>query len=309
MAYGSPDFRKLFCIVCTNVIIANEKAHWGLSRLHIGPARAFFQKSKFPFILSITERPGHARQLAAEAAAQKAEAIIVLGGDGTVNEVINGILTSGCQSIPPIGIIPCGSSNDLSKCLGIPQRLQQACRTIMNGKTKYVDIGRAGTEYFCVASSLGLLTNIAAESIHIKGLSGSRRYMAAALKVIAKMPSGWEMNIKADDRTFQGVYGVLLISNTPRFGGMTLAPGAKCDDGILDCVLVEMMGKRQALQMMFLAMRGALARHPKVTVFQAKSLSARMEPAAMLNNDGEVVPGSFSEIDYSILPQKLQVIC
>ena len=300
---------ELFCIVCTNVIIANEKAHWGLSRLRIGKARNFFNKHKFPFSLFVTERSGSARELAAEAAVQKADKIIVLGGDGTVNEVINGILTSGCTQPPPVGIVPCGSSNDFSKSLGIPQQLHQACRTIINGKTKYVDIGRAGTHYFCVASSLGLLTNIAIESIRMKGLSGSRRYMAAALKVIGKITAGWEMNISADDKIFQGVYGVLLVNNTPRFGGMTLAPGARCDDGVLDCMLVEMMNKRQALRMMFLATGRALARHPKVAIFRTKSLSVRLEPPALLNNDGETYPDSFSEIDYRILPRKLQIIC
>jgi len=74
--------------------------------------------------LFTTERPGHAQELAATATAQKANTIIVLGGDGTVNEAINGVLASGCRQIPHIGIIPSGSSNDFSKSLGIPQRLR-----------------------------------------------------------------------------------------------------------------------------------------------------------------------------------------
>jgi len=174
----------------TNVIIANERAYWGLSRSRIRRALAFFDKHKYPFSLFKTDHPGHARELAAEAAAQNAGTIIVMGGDGTLNEVINGVLTSQCKQMPRIGIVPSGSSNDFSKTLGIGQRLQQACRIIINGKTRCVDIGQAGSHYFCIASCLGLFSNIAAESVRIKGLSGSVRYLAAAMKVVVQMNSG-----------------------------------------------------------------------------------------------------------------------
>ena len=293
----------------TNIIIANEKAHWRASRLRVRQAQIFFHEHKFPFSLFTTAHPGHARDLAAKATTQKADTIIVLGGDGTLNEVINGALMSGCRQLPRIGIIPSGSSNDFSKSLGIPQQLQQACRTIMNGKTKYVDIGQAGPHYFCMASSLGLFANIAAESIHMKGLSGSMRYIAAALKVIRKMSYGWEMNIRTDERSFSGTYGVLLVSNTGRFGGLTLNPDARPDDGIFDCLLIEMPTKREALYLISLTLRKALLGHKKVSAFKAKSLSISLSRLALLSNDGEVYPSPFKNIDYRILPRKLQIIC
>lgn len=295
--------------MCTNIIIANERAQWGLSRLRIRQAETFFHKHKFAFSSFTTDHRGHARELAAEATTQKVDTIVVLGGDGTINEVINGILAPGCHQIPRIGIIPSGSSNDFSKSLGIPQQLQKACWTIMNGRTKYVDVGQADRHYFCVASSLGLLADISAESIHMKGLSGSLRYIAAALSVIRKMASGWEMSIMADGRMFRGTYGVLLVSNTPRFGGLTLIPGARPDDGVLDCLIVEMPKKWEALSLIALSLRKALTRHEKVTKFQAESLSVSVNPPAPLSNDGEVYPNPFDAVDYRILPRKLQIIC
>lgn len=292
-----------------NIIIANKKARWGLSRLRIRQAETFFHKHKFVFSSFATNHRGHARELAAEATAQKVDTIVVVGGDGTVNEVINGILAPGCHHIPRIGIIPSGSSNDFSKSLGIPQQLQKACWTIIKGRTKYVDVGQAGRHYFCMASSLGLFAEISAESIRMKGLSGSLRYIAAALSVIRKMASGWEMSIRADGRIFRGTYGVLLVSNTPRFGGLTLIPGARPDDGLLDCLIIEMPKKREALSLIALCLRKALTRHKKVTSFQAESLSVSLHPPAPLSNDGEVYPNPFSAVDYCILPRKLQIIC
>ena len=293
----------------TNIIIANTKARWGLNRSRVRRAETFLHKHKFAFSSFTTDYPGHARKIAVQAAIQKVDSIVVLGGDGTLNEVINGVLTAGCSRIPRIGIIPSGSSNDFSKSLGLPQQLQKACRTIINGRTKLVDIGRAGEYFFCMASSVGLFASVCAESCRMKGLSGSLRYIAAALCVIRKMSSGWEMNIKADGRIFRGTYGVLLVSNTPRYGGLFFTPRARADDGLFDCLIIEMPGKLEALSLIPWVLRKALTSHKKVTMFRAKSLSVSLSPSAPLSNDGEVYPNLFTTVDYKILPQKIQIIC
>jgi len=293
----------------TNIIIANTKARWGLNRSRVRRAEAFLDKNKFTFSSYTTDYPGHAREIAARAAIQKVDTIVVLGGDGTLNEVINGVLSVGCQQIPRIGIIPSGSSNDFSKSLGLPQQLHKACRTIINGKTRYVDIGQVGGYYFCMASSVGLFAAVCAESYRMKGLNGSLRYIAAALCIIRKMSSGWEMNIKTGERIFRGTYGTLLVSNTPRYGGLTFIPEARPDDGLLDCMLIEMPKKLEALSLIPLVLRKALVSHNKVTMFRTESLSVSLTPSAPLSNDGEVYPNLFSSVDYKILPQKLQIFC
>jgi diacylglycerol kinase (ATP) len=295
--------------MCANVIIANERARWGSSRARIRRAETFFHKHTFAYSVFRTEHPGHARELAAEVTAQKAERIIVLGGDGTVNEVVNGILESKCRHIPRVGIIPSGCSNDFSKSLGIPQQLREACRTVMNGKVKYVDVGQAGRHYFCMASAVGLFADVSAESVRMRRLSGSVRYIAAALGVIRKMTSGWQMDIRADERRFRGTYGVLLVSNTSRFGGLTFMPGAKPDDGVLDCLLIGMPKKLEALSLIPVVLRKGLVHHKKVTAFQAKTLSVSLDHGTLLSNDGEVYPNRFENIDYRIFPGKLQIIC
>ena len=293
----------------TNVIIANQRANWGQSQSRIRHVLGFLSEHKFPFSLFTTEHTGHARELAINATAQNAKTIIVLGGDGTVNEVINGVLITSCERMPAVGIIPLGSSNDFSKSLAIPQRLRHACERIINGKTRDIDVGQAGSHFFCMASCIGLFSKIAAQSTRLRGMKGSLRYMAAALKVIRQMPAGWEMSIKTDQETFQGVYGNLLVSNTPRFGGLTMIADAKPDDGILDCMLIEMPNKRQAMNLVVLAARRGLEGHKNVTLFKAKSLSISLDRPALLCNDGEVHTDPVTEIDYRVLGGKLQIIC
>ncbi len=292
-----------------NLIIVNQRARWGRSRHKIHRSQRILSQQGFPFSPVTTDHPGHACELARKACAQNVDTIIVLGGDGTVNEVVNGILTSECHHLPALGIIPAGSSNDFSRSLGIPQTLRQACQTVVRGKTRQIDVGQVGRHYFCMASCVGLLADIAATSMDMRGLLGSIRYIAAALKVIRTMSMGWDIRIKADQHDRARTCAALLVSNTERFGGLTMMPQAKPDDGLLDCLLVEMVSKREALGLVPLALRQALERHPKVTRFQARSLSLSLDRPTRLCNDGEVYGESFQEIEYRLLPQKLGVIC
>jgi diacylglycerol kinase (ATP) len=247
--------------------------------------------------------------LAAAAVAQRADTIIVVGGDGTLNEVINGLLTSGQDRLPRIGIIPAGSSNDFSKSVGIPQRVQEACETVIHGTTADVDIGQAGPHYFCSASCLGYFAEVAARSLRMTKLRGSLRYITPAFGVIRQMGNGWAMTVRTAARTFQGRYAVLLVSNAPRFGGLTMVPGARPDDGLLDCLLIEMAGKWEALQLIPLVYCKALERHRKVTRFQTEFLSVTLNPPSQLCNDGEMYSDPVQNIDYRVLPRRLRIVC
>ncbi len=129
----------------SNTVIVNERANWGSGRRKAHEATDSLQKSGFALSLCPAEYPGHARELAAAAVSQNADTIVVVGGDGTVNEVINGLLTTGQEQLPRIGIVPAGSSNDFSKSVGIPQCVWEACRTIVSGRTRDIDVGQAGS--------------------------------------------------------------------------------------------------------------------------------------------------------------------
>jgi len=292
-----------------NVLIANKNARWGLSRKKIRRVLTFFRANGMAFSFVRTQHPDHARQLAAEAAAGGVRTIIVVGGDGTINEVVNSVVSTDCCEAPRIAIVPTGSSNDFSKSLNIPQQPEAACRRILRGETRELDVGLAGTHHFIMASTIGLLATIAQESTKLTGLSGARRYITAALKVIARMPAPWQMTIESDSDSFAGPYSGLLVSNVSRFGGLPFAPGARPDDGLLDCLLVGPVSKAQAIRLVPWVLRGALARHPKITAFRTKSLRVRLDRPAPVNNDGEVRQQQFDRLDYQLLRRRLQFIC
>jgi len=292
----------------SSIIIVNEKANWGSGRHKVRQMMVFLDKQGLPSSVLTTQYPGHARELAA-GAAQGIDTVIVIGGDGTVNEVVNGLLTSNQDNRPCLGIIPAGSSNDFSKSLGIPQHLQGACEVIVKGRVREVDVGRAGSHYFCSASCLGYFAEVAARSLEMKRLRGSLRYVVPALGVIRKMTEGWEMTVKADDRVFHGEYAVLLVGNAPRFGGLTMLPGARPDDGALDCLLIEMASKWEALHLIPLLYRKALERHQKVTRFRAATLSVTLHRPSQVCNDGEMAASPVQSIDYRVLSRGIRVLC
>ncbi len=293
----------------TNIVIVNERANWGRCGSKLRKVTDLFRRQGFPFCLTTSQGPQHAGELAASAAADHADTVVIVGGDGTINEVVNGLFASGCSHVPRIGIIPLGSSNDFSKSLGIPQGLAQACQTVTCGMVRGVDIGRVGSQYFCSASCLGYFAEIAARSLEMRRLGGSLRYTLPALSVIREMASGWQMDIRTDSAVFRGTYAVLLVGNAPRFGGLTMLPGARFNDGVFDCLLIEMASKWEALHLIPLVYGKALERHKRVIRFQTRTLTVSLSSASRLCNDGEVHPTPFRQLEYTVLPQRLPVLC
>ncbi len=293
----------------SNVVIVNERACWGRCGSKVQKITELLRRQRFPFRLATSNAPRHAEELAAAAAADHADTVVIAGGDGTINEVVNGFLASGCDHVPRIGIIPLGSSNDFSKSLGIPQDLSQACQTIMSGTVRGVDVGRVGAHYFCSASCLGYFAEIAARSLQMRRFGGSLRYTLPALGVIREMASGWQMNVRTDHGVLHGTYAVLLVGNVSRFGGLTMLPGARFNDGQLDCLLIEMGSKWEAVRLIPLVYRKALERHKRVVRFQTGALSVSLSHPSRLCNDGEVYPTAFHQLEYTVLPQRLPVIC
>jgi len=179
----------------------------------------------------------------------------------------------------------------------------------MCGTTRCIDVGRVGSHYFCSASCLGYFAEIAAKSLQMRRFGGSLRYTLPALAVIREMASGWQMNVRTDDGVFCGTYAVLLVGNAPRFGGLTMLPGARFNDGHLDCLLIEMASKWEALHLIPLVYKKALERHKRVVRFQTRSLSVSLSHPSRLCNDGEVCQTPFQQLEYTVLSHKLPVIC
>lgn len=188
--------------------------------------------------VELTRAPGHARELAAAAAAAGVELLLAVGGDGTVNEVADGLLGSPAA----LGIVPVGSGNGLARSLGIPLEPRAALRVLETGVTRRMDVGFVNGRPFLNVAGAGFDAHVGAE-FHRHGRSGGRRGILSYVKLSFMAVLHYRVTsfaLETDQRRFDGRAYTVAFANGRQYGaGAVLAPRARLDDGRLDVVIFE----------------------------------------------------------------------
>jgi diacylglycerol kinase (ATP) len=259
--------------------------------------------------LQTTQYAGHAIELARQATQEKRPIIVAAGGDGTINEVLNGIMPAVAEEQHiTLGIIPLGTANDLADVLGLPRDVTAACQRIAAGATRLIDVALVNGRYFVNNSGVGLEPVISLEHEQMRRVKGNLRYILAALKGIIKAKP-WRMRLAWDDGDYEGPIILVSIGNSPRTGGaFYMTPKALLDDGLLDFVYAVGMSRWQLLRLLPKTFTGQHINHPLVHYVQTTSLSITASPSTPIQADGEVIDRAALEITYRILPKKLRVI-
>ncbi|MCA9958626.1 MAG: diacylglycerol kinase family lipid kinase [Anaerolineales bacterium] len=262
--------------------------------------------------LVMTEGAGHGITLARAAVEAGYDAVIAAGGDGTINEVINGILqaTPPDQPTRPFGIMPIGTANDFAKMQGLPQDLVATAQIIAAQKTHAIDAGEihckpgAPPRYFINNSAVAMEPMITIENMRMKRLSGEIRYMVALVKGLFKLKA-WQMQIAWDGGSYDGPTYLLSVCNGPRTGGFQMAPEAKVDDGLFDIVFAPEAPKRTVIAVLLKLMKGEHIHHPIVTYTRTTQLTLTSSPGTPVHADGEVFTEAETAVSYRILPGKV----
>ena len=262
------------------------------------------------FELRETTSRGHATRLAKEAAEGDFDAIIAAGGDGTLHEVINGLVqAAGNGPTKPFGILPIGTGNDFASSANIPRKLEEAVQILQQGKTEQVDLASINGQIFinnCAAAMEPLVT-IEAEGL--QRLSGSVRYIVALARALLKLKA-WQMHVKWDSGEFLGPVYLLSVCNGVRTGGsFIMAPEAKISDGLLDFVLVPEVPMRTVFAILPRLFNGSHIKHEKVTYLRTQKLEISSRPGTPIHADGEVLEQSIDRVNYTVLPGKLTLLC
>ncbi len=262
-----------------------------------------------PVAVSVTKREGDAEKWARQAARAGCDLLIVAGGDGTLNEVVNG--TARARRRPRIGIIPLGTGNDFARTLGLPFSLEQNIDILRAGKTRAVDIVRVQSDrarYF-VNVSAGGFSGIVRNKITpaIKRNWGPLAYIRGAAAALPKLHA-YKTRIVLDEREelFTTVYNVVIANGRFVAAGLPIAPKADPSDGLLDVILIP---KRSGPEMAFLAAEIVLGSHfsgSSVIFRQAKKITVRSRPGMWFNVDGELVGRAPAE--FQILPGALNFV-
>lgn len=191
--------------------------------------------------VAITMHRGHASEIAADLDEKSTDMIVVSGGDGTLNEVVTGLLKSG-KNIP-IGYIPAGSTNDFASSFGLSTDIKKAAKDIVSGSANTIDVGSFnGERYFSYIASFGLFTSASYNTPQaVKNTFGHMAYIFEGIKDITKIVP-YDVKIEADDKVYEGKYLFGCITNTTSVGGIVKLDRSlvQMNDGLFETVLVKM---------------------------------------------------------------------
>lgn len=202
--------------------------------------------------------------------------IIAVGGDGTVNEVVNGVIKG--QNKTPIAILPAGTVNDFANWMEIPKDVEGFAQMIKNNKKVKVDVGKIDDQYFMNVAAGGLLTNVGYKvSSDLKTVLGRFAYYVEGMKEIPKqMFKSINLEINAAGMNTQEDVLMFLVMNTPSVGGFKkIAPKAKIDDGLLDVCIIKKSDLSEILSLFVQTMKGEHIYHPKVKYIQTSKIELK----------------------------------
>ncbi len=199
-----------------------------------------FNEAGYSTQVCATLRRGHAAQIAAEAP-EDTDIIVCSGGDGTLNEVVSGVLKAGKVDIP-IGYLPAGSTNDFANTFGLQTDIKKAAAAVICGTPQAVDIGLFDeNDYFSYIASFGVFTSISYNTPQsIKNTFGHLAYVFGGIKDITKIIP-YRVTVEADGRTYEGDYIFGSVTNTTSVGGIVKLDSSlvKMNDGLFETVLVK----------------------------------------------------------------------
>lgn len=255
------------------------------------------------FELEFTKKQGQATDLA-HAAADKFECIVAVGGDGTVNEIVNGIVGKNVK----FGIIPVGTGNDFVNAIGIPLKLNVALDSLLLLNTKLVDVGKAGSVYFQNGLGIGFDAWVVEESFKVKKLRGKAIYLYSVLKTIYGYQAPF-MHCSYDSHTREEKLFMISVGNgTSMGGGFKLTPFAQLDDGLLDLTIIKDLTKWEIYQNLISVYFGKHTQMPQVTIGRTKKLEIESEEGFAAHVDGELLSLNIKSLEITIVPKSLEIV-
>lgn len=232
-----------------------------------------------------TEERGHATYLAAQAVRDNREVVLAAGGDGTLNEVVNGLAGTPVK----LGVLPVGTGNDFARTIKMPKDPLEASVVLNRGKTLAVDLGKIGDRYFINASGVGLDAEVVLEFERRRGNTRAvwLNYFSSLLKILYRF-NPRPLTIKYDGIVEEITAMQVTIANGKYFGaGMMVAPNADIADGFFNLCVVEKIAKHEFLKALPAVYRGKHGEHPAVRFIQAKKVEIISPVPVSVQMDGE----------------------
>jgi diacylglycerol kinase (ATP) len=286
-------------------IIYNPTSGRELFKKHLPEVLIKLEQAGYEASCHATVCEGDATEAARTAVQRKYDLVVAAGGDGTLNEVVNGLAEQ--EYRPRLGIVPMGTTNDFARALHIPRDIGAAVDVIIKGDTIPVDIGRMnGDRYFINIAGGGRITELTYEvPSKLKTVIGQLAYY---LKGIEMLPSikATDLTIEFDGKLFEGEAMLFLIGLTNSVGGFEkLAPDASINDGMFSLLILKKTNLAEFIRIASLAVRGDHIKDPNVIYTQANRIKVHSKEKVQLNIDGEF--GGLLPVEFENLYRHLEV--
>jgi len=292
-------------------LIVNPVAGRGYAARIEPDVRRVLEGLGVPFEVVRTMQPSQAVALAEQASLQGCQPVVAVGGDGTVHEVLNGLMRAHANGGPvgTLGVIPAGSGNDFEYMLRTPRGLEGACRQLAECKTRLIDVGRVDDRYFANGVGIGFDATVNIVSRRHRRLRGLPLYLLSALETIFIYYKAPWVTINYDATELTGRMLMISVANGRRIGGgFMVAPEARIDDGLFDLCMARQISRPQILALIPHVIRGTHVNKPPVRMARARKVVVTSDDGLPSHVDGEIYTTAAHRIEMEVLPKRLNVV-
>lgn len=293
------------------VIIANPRAGQGKVERHLPEIERTLADAGLTYRIVRTTHSGHATEATREALESGERYLVAAGGDGTVNEVLNGMLEAGVAAHDAVlGVVAAGSGCDFARSLGLPGDAVRASRHLLTDAVRPIDVGKVTfttdgqqvSRYFANIAEAGLGAAVVARAGKLPRSLGAVKYFCGFwLTLPAFHPA--VVKVDADDRSFEWRAHNVVVANCQYFGGgMHISPRSQPDDGLLD-VLAMVGPKTESFTLLPKIYKGAHLPHRDIAETRARTVRIDANPPLLIEADGEMLgttPATFAVVPHAI---------
>lgn len=289
-----------------HLFIINPAAGKGKALSYVDKINNIFKNRSDEYEIVITEREGHAIEVVRDRVEREQWVVYSIGGDGTLNEVLNGIINSDST----LGIIPAGSGNDFARTIINPKGIEELLQDTIRGSEQYIDVAKFNDRYYINIASVGLdavVADNAGKYKKRKFISGPMAYIIGVIEALIKFKS-IRCTFEVNGETFEDEMYLIAAANGRSYGGgLKIAPLADISDGMLDVYAIRKPALLSIISFIFKILRGRdTSSISEVKYIRCKSLKVKSEKEVIVNIDGELQ--FVNEMNFEIVPKAIKVM-
>lgn len=299
-------------------IVANPASGRGTGARMIPVIERLMNQHRLDYTLTRTERPWHAAELANQAVDKGYDMIVAAGGDGTVNEVINGMMQAQAagKGRPALGVLTVGRGNDFAYSMDLPHNLEEDVQALAAGRLRSIDIGKLTGglypqgRFFGNGVGIGFDAVVGFEAVKLAPLSGFASYLVAALKTITLYFHAPLVKIELDDETITQPSLMVSVMNGRRMGGgFFMTPESQSNDGKFDLCIAGSVGRIEMVRLMLRFMSGTQGGHPAIQFKRSRRVVvSTLDGSLPAHADGETMAVDAKRLEMEMIPSAINLV-